>query len=60
MATHGHSKLTAAERRKAVDKAEREKYDRTHKKKAARKGNVRKGAAKGARLGYDALTKKKK
>ena len=60
MATHGHSKLTAAERRKVVDKAEREKYDRTHKKKGARKGNARKGAMKGARLAYDALTKKKK
>ena len=56
---NGHSKLTAAERKRAIDQKEREKYDRTHKKKGARKGNVRKGAAKGARLGYDALGKKK-
>tara|TARA_R100001594_G_scaffold91550_2_gene125799 strand:- start:203 stop:361 length:159 start_codon:yes stop_codon:yes gene_type:complete len=50
---NGHSRLTAAERRKAVDRAERVKYNKTHPKKAARKGNRRKGARPGARLAYD-------
>lgn len=55
---NGHSHLTKAERKRAVDKAEREKYDRTHKPKSTRKGNARKGRPRGARLGYDALKKK--
>ncbi len=60
MATNGHSKLTKAERKKVIDREERKKYDRTHKQKEGRKGNKRAGAVKGARLAYDALTKKKK
>ena len=57
---NGHSKLTKAERKAVVDRAERVKYDKTHKKKEARKGNKRKGAVAGARLAYDALGQKKK
>ena len=55
----GHSHLTKAERHKAVDSAERAKYDRTHKKAGARKGNARGGKMRGARLAFDALKKKK-
>ena len=48
------TKLTKTEHEKLVAAAERKKYDRTHKQKAARKGNVRKGAKKaGSRLAYD-------
>jgi len=54
------SKLTAAERRKALDTAARVKYNKDHKKKGARKGMARKGAPKGARLAYDALGKRHK
>ncbi len=57
---NGHSKLTAAERRRAVDAAERHKYDRTHKKDGTRKGGARKHHVAGSRLGYDALPKKKR
>lgn len=57
---NGHSKLTKAEHRKALDTAERVKYNKDHKKKGARKGMARKGAAPGARLAYDALGRKKK
>jgi|21_taG_2_1085346.scaffolds.fasta_scaffold371209_1 hypothetical protein len=60
MATNGHSKLTKGERKKAIDTAERVKYNKTHPKKGARKGMARKGQPKGARLAYDALSKKKK
>jgi hypothetical protein len=57
---NGHSKLTKAERHKAVDTAERVKYNKSHPKKAARKGEKRKGAVAGARLAYDALGRKKR
>jgi len=55
----GHTKLTAAEKHKAIDTMERVKYNKTH-KKTTDKGGARKGKAKGARLAYDALGKKKK
>ena len=51
---NGHDKLTKVEREKAVDAAERHKYDKTHKKEQARKGNKRAGAKRpGSRLAYD-------
>lgn len=51
---NGHDKLTKGEREKAVDAAERHKYDKSHKKAGARKGNTRHGAKKaGSRLAYD-------
>jgi len=50
---NGHAHLTKAERKRAVDRAERVKYNKSHPKKAARKGNKRKGARPGARLAYD-------
>lgn len=55
----GHAKLTKAERHKAVDTAERVKYNKSHPTKGARKGGARKGKPAGSRLAYDALGKKK-
>jgi hypothetical protein len=55
----GHAKLTKAERHKAVDTAERVKYNKAHPEKGARKGGARKGRPAGSRLAYDALGKKK-
>jgi len=50
----GHDKLTSSEKVKAVDAAERHKYDKSHKPMQARKGNKRATAKKsGSRLSYD-------
>lgn len=56
---NGHSHLTKAERRKAIDHAEKMKYDKSHKPKSTRKGGARKGRPAGSRLAFDALKKKK-
>jgi len=50
---HGRAHLNKTERKKAVDHAEKMKYDKTHKKKGVRKGGARKGGKKGRRLAYD-------
>mgnify|MGYP003661970029 CR=1 FL=1 len=47
------TKLTKAEHAKLVATAERVKYNKTHKKKEARKGGKRKGKKPGSRLAYD-------
>ncbi len=57
---NGHSKLTKAEHKAALARAERVKYNKSHPKRAARKGERRANAAPGARLAYDALGRKKK
>ncbi len=56
---NGHSHLNKAERRKAIDDAERKKYDASHKPKSTRKGGARKRRPAGSRLAFDALKKKK-
>lgn len=53
MKKNGHSKLTLAERKKAVATAERVKYNKSHAKKGPRKGGARKGKKPGSRLAYD-------